>query len=176
MADARAQFESRVLKHLDAACRLARVYCASADEAEDVVQDAALRAYRAFGDMHGDEAGPWFLAIVRNCALSSRTRAQRQHWSPLPDDDASLDVLRDPQPEPESVALARDAGRQLAAALERLSPDHREVLLLRDVEDLSYRDIATITGVPAGTVMSRLSRARDALRAVWRPNCEEGRP
>jgi RNA polymerase sigma-70 factor (ECF subfamily) len=168
MDDRRGRFEAQVLPHLDAAYRYARWLCRSANDADDVLQEATLRAYRSFEQLHGSDAKAWLLTIVRNCHLTAIGQRQRQNLVPLPEDgDAGGTELVAETPGPETVAMHRDEQRTLQRLLAALPEEHREVLILREVEDLDYREIATITSLPIGTVMSRLARARAALRTRW---------
>jgi len=146
--DPRRRFELLALPHLDAAYNLARWLTGNAADAEDVVQEAYLRAYRFFDGFRGDNIRVWLLSIVRN---SFYTWA-RENRSPRLGFVAEM-------PEPDSVEDER--------VLWGSPQSDPEALLLREVEELSYRDIASITGKPIGAVMSRLSRARDALRGLW---------
>jgi len=153
----RERFERMVLPHLDAAYNLARWLTRNDHDAEDVLQDAMLRAFRHFAGLRG-EARPWLLAVVRNACWSWLQANRPADIEPL--DDALAD---DALPGPEA-ALARALDRRmLNEALAALPAQFREALILRELEDLSYGDIARITGAPIGTVMSRLSRARQAL-------------
>ncbi len=157
-----------MLQHLDAAYRYARWLCRSAHDAEDVLQEASLRAYRSFEDLRGANAKAWLLTIVRNCHLTASRQRQRHNLLPLPDETGELgDELAAPTPGPEAAAMERDARRTLQRLLAALPEDQREVLVLREVEDMDYREIASVTGLPIGTVMSRLARARAALRRRW---------
>lgn len=157
------------MPHLDAAYRFARWLTRSATEADDVVQEAFLHAFRAFDSLRGTDVKSWLLAIVRNCHVSAVRREQRHGFLPLPDQD---DVAADsasaaPQPDPEAASIEDQERRRLARLLAGLGTEHREVLLLRELEDLSYREIAAVTQLPIGTVMSRLARARAALKVSW---------
>jgi RNA polymerase sigma-70 factor (ECF subfamily) len=166
-------FERVALPHLDAAYNLARWLVQDASLAEDVVQDAVLRAWRYFASFRGGCSRAWLLQIVRNTAYSSikaRRRGREVSLSSATrtvDDEEGVDWdLEDPRPGPDAMLAQR---RQIAAvdeALKALPASLRECLILREVEMLSYKHIARITGVPIGTVMSRLSRARQALRHV----------
>jgi RNA polymerase sigma factor (sigma-70 family) len=168
MADRRGRFEAQVLQHLDAAYRYARWLCRSANDADDVLQEATLRAYRSFEDLRGSDAKAWLLTIVRNCHLTTLRQRQRQNLVPLPEEhDEHGDDLVATTPGPEAAAMQRDEQRTLQRLLATLPEEHREVLVLREVEDLDYREIATITSLPIGTVMSRLARARASLRTRW---------
>ena len=169
MDDRRRQFETHALPHLDAAYNLARWLTRSPADADDIVQDALLRAYRSFHTFRGGDIKPWLLAIVRNCFLSSRTPARRNPVVRLTEHGAAPGGPEqvDDAPDPENLALRADHGRKLNLVIETLPQEFREVLVLREIEDLSYRDIAEITAVPIGTVMSRLARARVLLRERW---------
>ena len=160
-------FEESVLPHLDAAYNYARWLTRNDAEAEDVVQDACLRAMRFFSSMRGDDARAWLFAIVRNTWYSrvsrradqmETTRANRPHGEPA---DEALD--------PEEQVLQSHAVAHVRAAIDQLPPDFREVIVLREIEGLSYKEIAAVMRVPIGTVMSRLARARDRLVVVLRP-------
>jgi RNA polymerase sigma-70 factor (ECF subfamily) len=170
----RAHFEAQVLPHLDAAYRFARWLANAPAEADDIVQDAMLRAYRAFDSLRGADAKPRLLSIVRRCHATARGQARRRGFVPLPEerDSASAPELVADTPDPERVAVQSDQARHLARILTLLSEEHREVLVLREVEDLDYREIAVIVGVPMGTVMSRLARARAALKSAWLEDVE----
>jgi RNA polymerase sigma-70 factor (ECF subfamily) len=156
-----ARFEALVLPWLDAAYNLARWLARNDADAQDIVQESLLRALRYFGSFRGGDARVWLLAIVRNTCYSLHARHEEHHQSI--DEDAL--ALADEGPSPEAVTLlAVDVG-SLQQALERLPPPLREVLVLRELEECSYKEIAAVTGQKIGTVMSRLARARDRLRA-----------
>jgi RNA polymerase sigma-70 factor (ECF subfamily) len=165
MDDRRHRFEAEALPHMDAAYNLARWLSRSAAEAEDIVQDAMLRAFRSYDGFKGGDAKPWLLAIVRNCWRNAAADRRRRAQEPLPDEHEN--PLPAEGPDPEGSALLASEGRKLDMALASLSEEFREVLILREIEDLSYREIADITGAPMGTVMSRLARARAMLRERW---------
>jgi RNA polymerase sigma factor (sigma-70 family) len=168
MDDRRDRFEAQVLPYLDAAYRYARWLAGSPADADDVVQEATLRAYRAFGDLRGSDARAWLLTIVRNCHLSAAKQRQRRNLVPLPEEHGEHGgALVAATPDPEAAALCRDEQRTLQRLLGALCEEHREVLVLREIEDLDYREIARVTSLPIGTVMSRLARARAALRTQW---------
>jgi RNA polymerase sigma-70 factor (ECF subfamily) len=168
MDDKRGRFEAQVLPHLDAAYRYARWLARSPHNADDVLQEATLRAYRNFEDLRGTDGKAWLLTIVRNCYLTAAKQQQRHRSVPLPeDDDESGEAMTAATPDPESEAIHRDNQRVLQRMLAALPDEHREVLVLREIEDLQYRQIAAITNLPIGTVMSRLARARAALRTRW---------
>src|SRR5262245_27689301 len=168
MDDKRSRFEALVVPHLDAAHRLARWLCRSPGDADDVVQEAFMRAYRAFDTLRGPDARAWLLAIVRNCHLSALEQRRRRACEPLTEEhETQPAAAAAPPPDPESASIARDERRTLARLIGSLPEEQREVLLLRELEDMSYREIAAVTAVPIGTVMSRLARARAALRGKW---------
>ena len=165
----RQRFEQEALPHLDAAYNLARWLCRSPTDAEDIVQEALLLAFRSFDSWRGDSAKAWLFAIVRNCHFSALRRAASHiRLTDTIDDDTTTtpDALISAD-SPEKTFIATAGARAVDAVLLRLSPEFREVLVLRELEELSYRDIAAITGVPIGTVMSRLARARAALKTQW---------
>jgi RNA polymerase sigma-70 factor (ECF subfamily) len=169
MDERRGRFEGQVLPHLDAAYRFARWLTRSPQDAEDIVQEAILRAYRGFDALRGANAKAWLLTIVRNCHATALKQQQRRHVVPLPEEhdprDGSAMIASDL--DPEEAAIHRDQQRTLEALLAQLPEDAREVLILREIEDLDYGAIAAVTHVPLGTVMSRLARARAALRKRW---------
>ena len=155
-------FEQDVLPQLDAAYNLARWLMRNEQDAQDVVQEACLRAFRFFSGFHGGDARAWLMKIVRNTCYTW-LHANR----PL-QDAAAFDENVSPAdyhaPDPEELLLQNDSGNLLHQALENLPSSLREILILREIEGMSYREIADITGVPLGTVMSSLSRARGRLR------------
>lgn len=168
----RARFEGIVLVHLDAAHNLARWLTGNDADAQDAVQEACLRAYRYFEAFRGGSARPWLLGIVRNACYSLRGAAlppsgcevfdERLHGP----DALAAGGLAGIAPDPQALAIAKASREALDGALASLPLAFREVLVLRELEDLSYRDIARIAQVPIGTVMSRLARARAMLRAA----------
>jgi RNA polymerase sigma-70 factor (ECF subfamily) len=174
MDDRRGRFEAQVLPHLDAAYRFARWLSHSSADAEDVVQEAVLRAFRGFDSLRGPDAKSWLLAIVRNCHATAHRGQQRRAWVPLPDEHDAEDgqAMIASAPDPETASLSADQQRTLARLMAALPEDHREVLVLREIEDMDYREIASITNVPIGTVMSRLARARAALKSQWLKDVE----
>ena len=157
------------MPHLDAAQRFARWLSRSRGEADDIVQEAFLRAFRGFDALRGSDPKAWLLAIVRNCHATAYRQQQRRAQVPLPEgDDAQLDSATFAVvPDPETASIARDDAQRLAGLISALSEEHREVLLLREMEEMSYRQIAAVTQLPIGTVMSRLARARAALKVQW---------
>ena len=176
MDEKRRRFEAQALPHLDAAYNLARWLARSPADADDIVQDAMLRAFRAFDGFRGEEPKAWLLAIVRNCYLTAASQRRRRPHVPLPDDDGpDGTAVIDPAPDPEHAALHADESRKLDAVLWELPDEVREILVLRELEDMSYREIAAIIDAPIGTVMSRLSRARAALKEKWLHTIEGAR-
>jgi RNA polymerase sigma-70 factor (ECF subfamily) len=172
-SSALARFEAAVLPHLNAANTLARYLTRNAHDAEDVVQDACLRALKYFDTFRGAEgtsARSWLLAIVRNTAYSWRGRRRADGVAAEFDETQHSDAVADEHPEGELLRTA--AKETLARALDRLAPEFREAIVLRELEGLSYKEISEVAGVPVGTVMSRLSRARTRLQEALRK--EEG--
>jgi len=164
-----ARFEAAVLPHLDAAYTLARYLTRNASDAEDVVQDACLRALKYFEGFRGEPgagARAWLLAIVRNTAYDSRRRQRPDALTTEFDETQHSDAVAEDHPE--GVLLQKAAKETLRRALDRLAPEFREVIVLRELQGLSYKEISDVTGVPVGTVMSRLSRARSRLQQALR--------
>jgi RNA polymerase sigma-70 factor (ECF subfamily) len=160
------RFEETVMVHLDAAYNLARWLARDERDAEDVVQEACFRAYRFFAGFHGGNARAWLLAIVRNTYYTwlEKNRAQKQDVEFTDDTVAAVDYeLATTGDSVERLLMAEDTRRLVHRALEQLPAEFREVLVLRELEDLPYRDIAQVAAIPLGTVMSRLSRARKLL-------------
>ncbi len=159
-----AAFAAAALPHLDAAYTLARWLVREPAAAEDVVQEAMVRALTYFASYRGDNPRAWLLRIVRNTAYDRMGAERRRGEQPLDDAEA----FADPSPDPEAALQGREQRDGLAAALAALPAELRECVVLREIEELSYRDIARITDVPVGTVMSRLFRARQMLLRVGR--------
>ena len=155
------------MPHLDAATNLARWLARDRDLADDVVQDAMLRAFRAFDHIRGEDAKPWLLQIVRNCHRTALSQRKRRAHVALPEEEDGSELPAD-GPDPETIAMNSSEARKLQSAVAALPEDFRETLVLREVEELSYREIADTIGIPIGTVMSRLARARAMLREKWR--------
>ena len=157
-------FEEVVLPHLDAAFNYARGLTKSEADAEDVVQDAAARALRFFSSLRNDDARSWLLTIVRNTwyARFSKVGSADRH--------TVLDEMQDDHPDeqldPEALVIQRQAVERVQRAIEELPVEFREVIVLRELEGLSYKEIAAVVGVPIGTVMSRLARWRAAPGAL----------
>lgn len=174
----RRRFELLALPHLDAAFNLARWLTGNAADAEDVVQEAYLRAYRFFGTFRGGNIRVWLLTIVRNAfhTWAKDNRSPRLRFvAELSEPDAADDgpLWAAPMDDPETLLLRDIDHATVARLVQRLPAAYREVLLLREVEAMSYRDIAAVTGTPVGTVMSRLARARETLRRLWHDAAKE---
>ena len=159
----RQTFEEVVLPHLDAAFNYARWLTKSEADAEDVVQDAYLRALRFFSSLRNDDARSWLLTIVRNTWYGRfpRTKGAAQTVYDDMTDDRPDDGL-----DPEALVMQRQAVEKVQHAVQELPADFREVIVLRELEELSYKEIAAVAGIPVGTVMSRLARARERLLAI----------
>lgn len=166
---ARQLFDARVLPHLDAAYNLARWLLRNEQAAEDAVQEASMRAFRYIGSLRGDDARPWLLGIVRNTCFGMLERQQNGPDMVEFDDaefEAALGAAERSASDPPALLQRQRTRTTVDAAIRALSPALREVIVLREFEDLEYAQIAKIAGVPIGTVMSRLSRAREKLRVV----------
>jgi len=158
-----ARFEELVLPHLDAGYNLARWLARNSQDAEDVVQDACLRALKYLDSLRGSDARAWFLTVVRHAFYDWCKRNRPEEV--VADDGEEIDLVADSGAiDPEQAALRSAESRLLADAVAQLPLAFREVLILRELEDLSYKEIAHITNVPIGTVMSRLARARGLLQ------------
>jgi RNA polymerase sigma-70 factor (ECF subfamily) len=168
------RFESAVLPHLSAAYNLARYLTRNASDADDVVQEAFLRALKYFGGFRGGEAAEgraWLLSIVRNTAYTWQRRRRVDVAAIEFDEALHSEATADEHPH---AALERTSAREtLAETLGRLPPAFREILVLRELEGLSYKEISEVVGVPVGTIMSRLSRARKRLQEALIGSCEE---
>jgi RNA polymerase sigma-70 factor (ECF subfamily) len=158
------RFETVVLPHLDAAYTLARYLTRDADDAQDIVQEASLRAFRYFAGFRGSESGEgraWLLTIVRNTARTWRERNRRHAEATEFDEKLHSEGIADDHPE--ASVVRKSESEALREAIDRLPLEFREVIVLRELEGLSYKEISDVAGVPVGTVMSRLSRARRRL-------------
>jgi RNA polymerase sigma-70 factor (ECF subfamily) len=164
------RFNHLVLPHLDSAFNLARWLLRNRTDAEDVTQEAMLRAYRFFGGFHGGDARAWLLQIVRNTCFTW----MEKNRPPEPTAEFNEELHLPNSVTPEALAIAANNRERLTRALETLPPRFREVLVLRELEGCSYKEIAVITSTPIGTVMSALSRARQQLQvALLGPALEE---
>jgi RNA polymerase sigma factor (sigma-70 family) len=156
-------FEALILPHLDSAYNLARFLTRDAALSDDVVQEAMLRAFRAFGEFRGDSARAWLLAIVRNCCHSAMTARGVAAVRLVQEDPEAADAHPDPTDDPEQALMRASDAAAVRSLVEALPEPFREALVLRELEELSYRDIAEATGVAMGTVMSRIARGRSLL-------------
>jgi len=156
------RFERTLLPHMRAAYNLARWLTRSDQDAEDVVQEAYLRAVRFFGGFRGGDAKAWLLTIVRNTSHSAWQR-RRDSGATVPIDEDTPEV-EDASLGPEDLLLQKASGQEVRAVLDALPVEFREVVVLRELEGLSYREMADVIQLPIGTVMSRLARARARLR------------
>ena len=157
-----ASFETLMLPHLDAAYNLAKWLLRNEDDARDVVQEAYLRAFKSFGRFHGSNGRPWLLTIVRNTAYTWINKHMADQKLVPYVEERHADIISIDQSANESVMEKRR--QDLSDALERLPSEFREVIILYEIEGLSYKELALSLGVPVGTVMSRLSRARRRLQ------------
>jgi RNA polymerase sigma-70 factor, ECF subfamily len=158
----RSAFEELMLPHLDAAYNLARWLLRHEQDAEDAVQDAFLRAHRGFSRFTGADGRAWLLTIVRNVCYT-RLRDEKRHGTAEAFDDEAHSAMLGAG-EANAVAWREVKTAQLQQALENLAPEFREVIVLHEIERLSYREIGEVAKLPIGTVMSRLSRARQKLQ------------
>lgn len=157
----RAEFDRIALPHIDAAYNLARWLTRHDHDAEDIVQEAFLRAYRHFHSFNGGTGRAWMLQIVRNTCLTWLSKKRVSESGP-----ATLDGLESPGVNPASVLEHCEERQMLMQAIEGLPVEFREVIVLRELEGLSYKEISRIAEVPLGTVMSRLARARERLHEM----------
>ncbi len=165
-------FEEVVLPHLDAAFNYARWLTKSDADAEDVVQDATVRALRYFSSLRNDDARAWLLTIVRNTWYGRFSKAGRAVQREVLVD--MKDQRPDEQLDPEALVIQQQAVERVHRAIEELPADFREVVVLRELEGLSYKEIAEVIGTPIGTVMSRLARGRERLLGVLEPESPLG--
>jgi RNA polymerase sigma-70 factor (ECF subfamily) len=153
------RFERLIVPHLDAAYDLARWLTRDPVAAEEIVQESYLRAFRFFDSFHGDEGRAWVLAIVRNTCFSALDRERPASRFETFDELAHAGAF-DPMPSAEDTVLARESAARVRDAVAALPLEFRETVVLRELHDLSYKEIAAVTGAPIGTVMSRLARGR----------------
>ncbi|MGA2409104.1 MAG: sigma-70 family RNA polymerase sigma factor [Candidatus Binataceae bacterium] len=162
--DNQSRFEEAILPHLDAAYNLARWLMRNDNDAEDAVQDACLRALRFIGGFRGGDARVWLLAIVRNTCFTKLKQDRAHRPAASFDEELHGSDAESASPGPEAALLRSATGAALTKALEDLPAEFREIIVMRELDNLSYKEIAGVTGVPIGTVMSRLARARKRLR------------
>jgi RNA polymerase sigma factor (sigma-70 family) len=158
------RFEEQISPHLKSAYNLAKWLTRSHEDAEDITQEAFLRAFSAFESFRGEDAKPWLLTIVRNTSMTWLKRG-RHTGATIGFEEAQEDPC-EPSPDPEEILMISCDREQVRQALEQLPVEFREALVLREMEGLSYKEISQTIGVPLGTVMSRLSRGRDWLRRI----------
>jgi RNA polymerase sigma-70 factor (ECF subfamily) len=157
------RFERVVLPFLDDAYTLARYLLRDEHDAQDVVQEASLRALRYFDGYHGGDPRAWLLSIVRNCSLTWRQRRKTEHAMHVSD---ASDIPLASGSEADSAAVESSERVRVQRAIDALPDEFREVILLREIQDMSYREIGDVVGVPIGTVMSRIARARKRLATL----------
>jgi RNA polymerase sigma-70 factor (ECF subfamily) len=158
------QFEQAILPHLDAAYNLARWLTGNDADAQDVVQEASLRAFKFFGGFRGENSRAWLLTIVRRTCYTwlSRNRAH----VPITELDENAFVLEDAAANPDELTARSFDAHRVRAALEKLPVEFREIIVWREMEGFSYKEISDAAGIPLGTVMSRLARARKQLQQL----------
>jgi RNA polymerase sigma-70 factor (ECF subfamily) len=179
--DKSGKFEAIALPHLDAAYNLARWLTRNDQNAEDLVQMAFMRAFKFFGGFRGGDARAWLLTIVRNTYYTSLRDNKHEQADICFDEDlhGQDEQAQDASPydignNPENILAARDAKRLVNQGLESLPQTFREVIVLKELDDLSYKEIAEIAGIPLGTVMSRLARGRKLLGEYLKNNAAGG--
>jgi RNA polymerase sigma factor (sigma-70 family) len=141
----------------------------SPGDADDVVQEAILRAFRGFEALRGSDVKAWLFTIVRNCHFTAVKQQQRRAFVPLPEENDAQDghAMIATGQDPENASMLMDQKQQLDRMIASLPEEHRTVLMLREIEEMDYAQIAATLDVPIGTVMSRLARSRAALKAKW---------
>ena len=173
------RFQELMLPHLDAAYNLARWLSGSASDADDIVQETFMRAFRFFDSFHGERARPWLLAIVRRTWYTEwDRRTSSLEVAQLDDefDDLAMEESSAAFADPQALLLRAESTRIVHKALAQLPVEFREVLILRELEEMSYREIAIVADLPVGTVMSRIARARQKLAASLQTFCEHNVP
>ncbi len=171
-ADKLGHFEKAVLPHLSAAYNLARWLTRNDHDAEDLVQEACLRALKSFDSFRGGDARAWLLTIVRNRCYTWLQENRMQELTTTFDEE--IHTTESHSHSPEALLLESADARRVKDALEQLPPEFREVIVLRELEGLSYKEIAGLCGIPIGTVMSRLARARQRLERPFTGLVEKG--
>jgi RNA polymerase sigma-70 factor (ECF subfamily) len=165
------RFRDAALPYLDDVFTLARYLMRNPADADDAVQECYLRALRHFDSYRGPAMKPWLLAILRNvCNAEFARRGKQETPADLTDDgeaDATPPIWQEPQASPETALLRQQDGDTIRRLVAALPQPFREAIVMREINDLSYNEIAEVAGVPVGTVMSRLARARSMLRSAW---------
>ena len=173
-----ARFKQDIVPQLDAAYNFARFLSRDADVAQDIVQEAFLRAYRSFAGFRGGDARAWIFTIVRNCYhswLMDRRRKSRVEvdYDGEGDSDETVSTIASDEDTPETALVRKAEAQTVRLILNAMPRPFREILVLREIEDLSYHQISEITALPIGTVMSRLARARRAFGDAWRREADD---
>jgi len=163
------RFRDAALPHLDDVFTLARYLMRNAPDAEDAVQECYLRALRYFDSYRGPAMKPWLLAILRNVCIEFGRRGKQETPADYAEDEAVADepIWQEPQVSPETALLREQDSATIRRLVAELPQPFREAIVLREMNELSYHEIAEVAGVPVGTVMSRLARARSMLRTAW---------
>jgi RNA polymerase sigma-70 factor (ECF subfamily) len=178
--DTAERFRRAALPHLDALYNLARYLLRNPTDAEDAVQECYLRALRHFDSLRGADVKPWLLAILRNvCRVEFGRRARlvlHDRNTENEEADAAVPVWQEAQETPETELMRKLDAKTIQSMVAALPEAFREVIVLREIEDLSYREIADVVGAPVGTVMSRLARGRALLREAWLKTGREVEP
>ena len=174
-----AKFKQNVVPQLDAAYNFARFLSRDADAAQDIVQEAFLRAYRSFAGYRGGDARAWIFAIVRNCYqswLMDRRRKARLEvdYHGEGDSEELISTIPSDEDTPEAMLVRKAEAKTVRLILNTMPRAFREILVLREIEELSYQQISEVTALPIGTVMSRLARARKAFGDAWRREIDNG--
>jgi RNA polymerase sigma-70 factor, ECF subfamily len=177
-ADKARRFRDAALPHLDDVYTLARYLLRSPADADDAVQECYLRAFRHFDGFRGQAIRPWLMAILRNVCRAELARRSGAAADLADVAEDALPLWQEPASSPEAAILRQRDSETVRALVAALPEPYREAIVLRDIDDLSYREIAEAVGAPIGTVMSRLGRARGMLREAWlraehAPECEE---
>ncbi len=170
------RFEKLVLPHMNSAFNVARWLTHNDQDAQDVVQESYLRAFRFFGGFRGEDARAWLLSIVRNTFYTwhQQNRGHAADTTEFEEDMHSLETgTAEHDDSPEAMLIRSQSQKRVYKALQSLRLEYREVIVLRELEELSYKEIAAIVGIPMGTVMSRLGRARQQLAALLAPTDRE---
>jgi RNA polymerase sigma-70 factor (ECF subfamily) len=169
-----ARFKALALPYLDEAYTLARYLLRNANDADDAVQDCYLRAFRHFDTFRGGPIKPWLLAILRNACHATYAGKARLVYTADQAPEQAEPVWREADDTPEQTIMRQHSTDTMRRLIGELPAEFKEVIVLREINDLSYREIAEIANVPVGTVMSRLARARSMLRAAWLSAEEKG--
>jgi len=170
--DKQARFEETIMPHLDAGYNLARWLTRNEHDAQDVAQDAFLRAFKFFGGFHGGNSRSWLLSIVRNTAYTWLQKNRKPELATVFDEETH--DIEDTSSSPEALLIKNSDHQEVMRAMEQLPVEFREVMVLRELEGMSYKEIAEMAEVPIGTVMSRLARARKQLQQALGQRLQPG--